>query len=434
VTKRGWRGATIAALGLLIALLTAAGASANTLWVSPATPSAPFDSCEHPGYDSIQAAVNGPGTAIHVCKGTYEEQVQIERNVKITGYEGAAVKIPAHPVQSTTPCDVANEALTHLPDQDVVSVCGGKVTIKDLNVDAIWPGEPVEAGVSCAFNLTGIFVAGGANFTLQGATVDGAAPHIINGCQYGLGILVGIPETPTLGGATATLKKDTVKGYQKNGITAAGNGVEAIISKDTVEGGGPEPAIAQNGIGIQEGARGVINHATVSGNECEDVPACGPDPLTQYESDGIYFYDAAAGSSVNSSTADGNDIGIEPFDTSSAPIIQNDVLAHDRDAGVSIGEGQASVLGDTITYSRVGIQLLQFEGQAVAPGGDARSDTIAGMSEWAVLGRSDKGPGDLFAEFTITGSKISGNPGATPQRSVETENPAKLKIYAEGDS
>jgi len=52
-----------------------AAASANTLWVSTHTPSPPFANCEHPGYNSIQAAVNAPGTAIHVCPGTYNEQI-----------------------------------------------------------------------------------------------------------------------------------------------------------------------------------------------------------------------------------------------------------------------------------------------------------------------------------------------------------------------
>jgi hypothetical protein len=431
VSKRGCRSASIGLCAVLAALATAAAASANTLWVAPVAPSAPFNSCAHPGYDSIQAAVEGPGTAIHVCGGTYEEQVQVERDVKITGYGGATLKIPATPTDSTTPCDSANEALNGLPDQDAISVCGGHVMIKDLNVDAIWPGEPVQ-GLSCGFNLTGILVAGGANFKLIGSTVTGAAPRTINGCQYGLGILIGIPDSGSIGTATATISKDDVSGYQKNGITAAGEGVQANISKVTVTGAGPETALAQNGIGIQEAAVGSISGATVSANECEDAPACGPG-LFQAQADGIYFYEAAEGSSISGSSSDGNDVGIEAFDVSSTPIIVHDKAEGDRDAAVQIGEGQATVNNDTMTDGKVGIQLLQFDGQGAGPGGTASKDTITGMSEWAVLGRSDKAAGDLYGEFTITGSKISGNPGPTPLKSVETENPAELKIFAEND-
>ncbi len=225
-----------------------------------------------------------------------------------------------------------------------------------------------------------------------------------------------------------------VSGYQKNGITVAGEGVEASISKVTVTGAGPEPALAQNGIGIQEGAVATIDDATVSGNECEDVPACGPG-LFQAQADGIYFYDAGADSSVTKSTSNGNDVGIEAFDAPSTdPLIARDRAESDRDSAVQIGEGEATVDDDTLTHSKVGIQVLQFEGQAAAPGGAGEHDTIIDMSEWAVLGRSDDAPGDLPGEFTITDSKISGNPGPTPLKSVETENPAKLKIFAEHDS
>jgi Right handed beta helix region len=432
-SKALWLSALVVVVGCTVVI--PATASASTLWVSTNHPSAPYTSCQHPGYSHIQEAVGGPGTAIHVCEGTYAEQLTIERDVTITGYGGATIALPAVTAKSNTACDTANEALTGLEDQDAVSICGGKVTIKNLNVDAIWPGEPVGPGISCAYNLTGILVAGGADLALSGSTVTGAAPQKINGCQYGLGILVGVPESGLIGTGAATLTKDIVTGYQKNGITAAGQGVDVKINKVTVTGAAIEPALAQNGIGIQEGAKGTITGAMVSGNECEDIPACGPDALHQAQADGIYFYDAAEGSSVSNSTSNENDVGIEAFDTSSTdPMILANKVEGNRDEAVLIGEGQAKVNNNTLTNSNVGIELLQLEGQTAAPGGTANHDTIAGMHEWAVLGRSDKASGDLFGEFTITGSKISGNPGPTPLKSVETENPAKLKIYAEKDT
>jgi hypothetical protein len=434
VSKRASGRTLIAACAALAALAVPATASASTLWVAPVTPSAPFNSCAHPGYDSIQAAVGGPGTTIHVCGGTYEEQVQITRNVKIMGFEGATLKIPANPVDASTSCDRANEALDGLPDQDAVSICGGAVEIENLTINAIWPGEP-DAGLSCAFNLNGVLVAGGADLTLKGSTVIGAAPSVINGCQYGLGILIGIPESGPTGAATATLSADTVAGYQKNGITVAGEGAQAKISKAIVTGAGPERALAQNGIGIQEGAKASITSSEIADNECEDTPACGPDALTQAQADGVYFFDAAAGSSVEKSTIVANDVGVEAFDSPSTdPLIAKDTAEGNRDEAVQISEGQATVDKDSLVNSNVGIQVLQFEGQTAAPGGTAEHDTITEMREWAVLGRSDDLPGDLFSEFTITRSKISGNPGPTPLKSVETENPAKLKIFAENDS
>ncbi|HLL92657.1 MAG TPA: right-handed parallel beta-helix repeat-containing protein [Solirubrobacteraceae bacterium] len=434
MSRRGIRAGSIGLCALLVALVGSATASANTLWVSTATPSAPFNSCTHPGYDSLQSAVNGPGTTIRVCAGTYEEQVQIERSVTIIA-EGATLKLPATTATSTTPCDKANEAIPPgLPDQDAVSICGGVVTISGLKLDAIWPGEPVGSGVSCAYNLTGILVAGGAKLTLTNSTIIGAAPQQINGCQYGLGILVGIPGAGAIGAATATITNVAVHGYNKNGITVAGEGASAKISKATVEGVGPTSVIAQNGIGVQEGAKATITGVETAFNECNDAPACGPNPVTQYGGDGVYFYDAGAGSKITGSISYSNDIGVEAYDAPSTdPMITSDTVEGNRFSAVQIGEGTATVNNDTLTESNVGIQLVQFEGQKAAVGGTASHDTITDMSKWAVLGSSDNAAGDLFGEFSITGSKISGNPGPTPQKSVETENPAKLKIYAEKD-
>ena len=429
------RGLTLVA-SLICAAALPAGASATTLWVSNKTPSAPFTNCEHPGYSHIQEAVRGPGTAIHVCAGTYEEQVQIERSVAITGYGAPTLKLPATTADATSACDKANEELVpKKPDQDAISICGGKVAIKNLNVDAIWPGEPVGPSISCAYNLTGILVAGGANLTLSGATVTGAAPQHVNGCQYGVGVLVGVPESGSIGEASATLSDDTIAGYDKNGIAVAGAGVQAKISKVTVTGAGPTEALAQNGIGIQEGARATVADATISGNVCTEAGACGPDELDQAAGAGLYFFDAAAGSSVKTSTIAENGVGVEAFDAPSTdPVISGDKIEDSDVSAVEVGEGAASVDNDTLASSEVGIEVLQYAGQRAAAGGTASHDTITGMSKWAVLGRSDKGEGDLFTEFAITASKISGNPGHRPLESVESENPATLKIFAEKDT
>jgi hypothetical protein len=64
-----WPSMLVTVVACIIAV--PATASASTLWVAATSPSAPFNSCEHPGYSHIQDALGGPGTAIHVCEGTY---------------------------------------------------------------------------------------------------------------------------------------------------------------------------------------------------------------------------------------------------------------------------------------------------------------------------------------------------------------------------
>jgi nitrous oxidase accessory protein NosD len=431
---------------LLLAAVTGsiavpATASATTLWVSTKAPSAPFNSCEHPGYDHIETALAGPGTAIHVCEGTYAEQLTIERPVTITGYGATTVELPAVTANSNTPCDKASEEASSLADQDAVSVCGaGKVVIKNLAIDAVWPGAPVGEAESCAYNLNGILVAGGSELELSGSTVTGARPKTINGCQYGVGIQIGMSYTSSLGLGVAKLTKDTISGYQKNGITVEGVGSEATISKATVTGAGPIAALAQNGIGVQLGAKATITGSTITADECNN-PTCGSNSLASYQSDGVYFYDAAAGSSVGKSIIDSNDVGVEAFDTpTTGPTIKSDTLENNRWEAVSISQGAATITSDAMRYSNIGIQLLQYEkgalgepGQAYGATGTATHDTIEAMSKIAVLGRSDKGPSDMPGELSITNSKISDNPGPRPLESVESENPTSLKIYAEKD-
>jgi pectin methylesterase-like acyl-CoA thioesterase len=114
---------TSVAAAACAALALPAMASANTVWVSEATPEAPYNSCSHPGYNSIQQAIDGSATKIEVCTGNYQEQLAIEREVTIVGGTGVHVLLPATTERSTTACDGASEAGDGLEDQDLVSVC-----------------------------------------------------------------------------------------------------------------------------------------------------------------------------------------------------------------------------------------------------------------------------------------------------------------------
>jgi len=407
-------------------------ASANTLWVSTHTPSPPFASCEHPGYNSIQAAVNAPGTAIHVCPGTYKEQVAIEREVVITGYEGATLEVPSTPHNAVTTCDKAIETGSGFPTQSLLSVCGShKVSVRSLNLNAVWPGEP-DGALSCAYRVYGVVAAGNANLTLTGSNIVGARGHTeINGCQWGVGLLLG---SYYAGPATVKLSTDAISEYDKNGMAIEHAGTTATISRVTVKGAGPTAAIAQNGIGVQEGAKAAISASTISGNECNN-PVCGPDALTQTQSTGIYFYEAGFASSIKTSTITENDIGADAGDEPlNSPTISSNHFESNRFESAVIEYGGATLTSNTMTKSNVGIEVLQFEGQPFAPGGKGVKDTMTEMSKWAVLGRSDKGAGDKPGTFSITSSKISGNPGPLPAESVEDENSPSLKIIAEKDS
>jgi hypothetical protein len=400
-----------------------AAASANTAWVSTAPVKTPFNSCASPGFNSIQAAINAPVTSVRVCKGTYVEQLHIERALSVVGEAGAVVQLPASPANSTTPCAVGPE------EQDLVTICGKgtaeTVSLSSLTIEGYWPEG------TCNDNIYSIFVGGHAKLALSKSTVLGAGPKPINGCQGGVGVQVGKNKQAQVG--TATLTSDIIEGYQKNGITVDGTGSTATITKVTVKGAGPAPT-AQNGIQISRGAVGRIAASTITGSECT-VAACGASSAGQLEEDGagVLFYLQAPGSSVTTSTINENDLGVSHISgaetTKPQVTISNDTLLKDRYAAVMLGQGYATVNKDTMEEGNVGVLVLQYAGQEFGPKGTGSEDKIHQMSKYAVEGLSDVSPSDQFGSFTITKSAISGNPfGAGVAESVFTNNPAKLKI------
>src|ERR1700677_4924535 len=429
--------ATVALAVVALPATASAKKAKPVVWVSAEPVSAPHNSCADPGYNSIQQAISDTDATVEVCGGTYEEQLTIERPVSVIG-NGATIKLPATPLKLETPCDEASEAADGLEDQELISICTkGDVSINEVTADAIWPGQPIGATESCAYNLAGILVAGEADLNLTESTGIGAAPTPLNGCQYGDAVQVGLSYTSPIEVGKATIDTDVVKGYQKNGITVEGAGSSANISETRVTGAGKTAVIAQNGIGVQLGAKAKISTSVVKANECENA-TCGADPLTAYQAEGVYFYGAAEGSSISGSYLSENDAGVENFDTSAtAPtspqvLLASDTITHNRYEDVLLNQGWASIKGGTISDSPVGVDALQIgEGpgaQAYGPKGSVSHVTFTGLTEWAVLGDSDNAAGDKPGYVATKGSAVSGNPGATVATSVHTDNPASLKI------
>jgi hypothetical protein len=404
-----------AALSALIAP-TAANASASSLWVSNSVPiSSPKTSCAHPGYSTIQSAVEAAAlnATVHVCPGTYTEQLTITQPVKLVAVDAAGsakVVLPADPANSKTECDEAPGTEKYQPDQDGVSICtAGTVTITGLTFEPKW------AGSVCDDSLYGILVAGGATLKATNVTVDGGGASPINGCQGGISIQVGMAWTTPVEVGHATLAHDTITEYQKNGITVDGADSSATVTSTNVIGAGATTQTAQNGIQVSNGALGIVKTSTVSGNECDNA-ACGPEGFSQTQATGLLFYGAASGSLVSGSTLEGNDIGAyyvsasATLPTSPEVTFSKDVFNGNRYEGVALDQGDASLKGDTISGpGEIGIDLFQYEGQAYAPDSSASGDNITGMSEAAVEVQTDNAPGDKSGSFTISKSSIAGN-------------------------
>ncbi len=414
--KRTSRAALAASVIALAGLAIPAVAGAAAVYVSNSAPVVVNGkSCAQPRYGAIQAALDaeGAGATINVCPGTYAEQLTVTKRVKLTaaGTAGSAkITVPAVPANTKTTCDEAPGTEGFQPDQDALSICAtGNTTLTGLTFESNWP-----AG-TCNESLYGILVAGGASVKATNVTIKGAGAQPINGCQGGVGVQIGMAWTTPVQVGHAKLTGVTVTGYQKNGISVDGTGSTAAISKATVTGAGATPEIAQNGIQVSNGAQAKIKSSSISGNEC-DHASCGADAFSYYQSTGLLFYGAAAGSSVTSSKISSNDIGAYYYSTSptqpSSPevTISKDVFTGNRYEAIVLDQGNASIKSDTISGpGNIGIDLFQYEGQTYAPDSTGSSLRIEGQSQAGVKVESDKQPGDLPGKFVLSKSTFSGN-------------------------
>lgn len=378
--------------GLVTIPVTQAGAVGppTSLYVSNVAPlaGAPGTSCTHPGYATIQSAINAAasGATIHICASVnpYVEQLTITQPVSLVTNGPATVQLPAAPVNSTTSCDNSIGAVSQQP-QDEISICSlGTVNITGLTVSAYWP-----AG-TCYDSLYGVLVGQGSNLVANGLTVQGAGVPIGDsavGCQGGVAVQVGSARPTPNESASATLTNTTVSGYQKNGITATGKGTTLTVTKATVTGRGPV-GTAENGIEVAYGAKGIISSATVSDNECNiAAPVCGPDAQNDSaQATGVLFYGAKKGSSLSGSKISHNDIGVYYGSAAATEPLSPEVTISDNnfkdngDEQIQLDQGVASIVNNKVHVAgNVGIQVLQYSGQSYAPASTASNDTISGQ-------------------------------------------------------
>jgi hypothetical protein len=411
-------GVLMAAAGVAAASPAMAAPGPAVLWVAASGPVAGGNgtSCSHPGFTTIQAAINAApsGSSVAVCAGTYPEQVQITKSVSVRAVGKVTVTLPATPANSSTACDTAINPQTGLVDQDAIVICGPvRVSLTGLTINAAWHTN------SCAGGLYGVMVAGGGTLTFADSAITSAGPQPIDGCQHGVGIRAGVAGTTPAETGHLILRDSSVSGYQKGGVVVSGAGSTALISNATVRGAGATPVIAQNGIQVSSDATAAIVGSTVSGNECNDAAGgCGPDGLNDDQSAGILLYGAAAGTSVTGSTLHGNDIGVyDTPDTSVATpkqpdaVIFADSFTGNRYEGAVLDQGNATVDASVFSGGDVGIEVLQYNGQVLSNAETASLDRITGMSTATVEVESDRASsGDLPGSFRISLSSIHSAP------------------------
>lgn len=417
--------ATAVCLGFVGALSApgVAGASGgSTYWVNNAvsTVAGNGTSCTAPGYATIQSAVNAAqahatGT-IKVCPGTYGEQVQVTGATNLTIesadlHLGVVLQLPATPGDSTTSCDTAPGTGSYQPDQDGFVVCGSSRTyvhVAHITFDEAWP-----AG-TCDDSLYGILVGGHSTLKLTNSAIVAAGAVPINGCQGGVGLQVGMAWTTPNEAGHAIVSNDTISGYQKNGVTVDGQGSTAQFWQDTVEGAGATTQIAQNGIQVSNGALATMTKVTVSANECNDTPGCGPNALTDYQSTGILLYGAKRGTLLTDSTVNDNDIGVyyasesATLPTHTEAFATFDNLLDNRYEGVLFDQGRFQMGNTKIRGGNVGVMLIQYAGQTYGDYPRVTTTSVKNQAVAAIQVLSDQMAGDRPGTAVFTNCPISG--------------------------
>jgi len=355
----------VLAFALWILWMSAPGAArAATLTVGQLTPA-----CSKALYSTIQSAVNAAssGDTVHICAGTYPEQVFINKSLVVNGDNGAVIS-PVNVVANSSSLTSGQAIAAVVLVQNTTGV-----TIQNVIVDGSGNGL-----AACSPDLIGVFYQN-ASGELNHVTVRGVELGAgLAACQSGVGIFVRSAGASSV----VTIENSSIHDYQKNGITANEVGTQVTISGNAVTGLGTAAGPAQNGIQIGFGASGTIHANTVANHvygPCTEVTGCPAtaDDILVYESDGV--------------TVDHNEVG-------------------DSQTGIAIVANNANVLDNTVFGSLVfdGV-LLQGNGNKATKNNITRSDQAAVV----ISGNGNTVEQEQISDAAVGILTISGSSGST---------------------
>ncbi len=204
------------------------------------------------GYTTIQAAHDDPATldghTIHAGAGTYVEQVEVTKNVTISG-DGCANTIIKSP--ASLPLSFLVGANPNKPVVYFHDVSDGR--LQNLTVDGDEKGNANYRFIGVAY-----YNAGG---KVSNVCVVKIEDSPFSGAQHG----VGVYSNNTTGGPySLELASVSVTDFQKTGIALNGAGMTVNVHDCTTVGKGATSVTAQNGIQISNGAGGTVANCAIS--------------------------------------------------------------------------------------------------------------------------------------------------------------------------
>lgn len=218
-------------------------------------------------YATIQAAVDASsaGDSIVISSGTYQEQVVVsgKSNLSIGIASGAnvVVKAPDDVTQTATSTSGrAINAIVTVVNSDNVSLSGFDVdgngrgaTADGNNANYVGIAYRNSSGGTSNVDVTGI------RWGYESGTTAGGRP-VVNGVQSGVGVVVDNADGAQ---KNFSMSGGTIADFQKNGTVFLNANLN--VSGVTINGGGAQPIIAQNGFQAGDNCSGTITGCTVNG-------------------------------------------------------------------------------------------------------------------------------------------------------------------------
>lgn len=304
---------------VLVALLTVPFAQGATGVVGSCKPG-------HPTYGSIGNAVSSlpAGSTIYICPGPYQEQVVINKNLTLIGVGGNGLPGPSAS-GANEPTIVSPVGGAQVNTSDLYQNPNGEPTAAQILVQtpSNQLSKPIVVNISnvivdgtsaassfsgCGTDLVGIYYQNASGTIDHVTTRFQELPPSFFGCQDGLAIYAQ-SGYGTGGSAVVTIENNSVHDYDKNGITADGNGTTATITANYVVGIGATPLTAQNGIQLSGGAIGkVLNNTVTDDIYVNPSPCGGMNEPSCYSASGILLFESGGTSPSAPLAVQGNTV------------------------------------------------------------------------------------------------------------------------------
>jgi nitrous oxidase accessory protein NosD len=215
--------------------------------------------CPSAVYTRISDAVTAArdGDTVRVCPGTYAEQLEINKAIRLTGQTGVIVRPTA--LSAALPSLLGGNDVTAaiLVDAPSASLDG---LVVDLSGSTL---------ASCAPLLAGVYFRNASGQIRNSTVMDARVPGM-SACDSGIGVYIESGKigehfgVPIYGHARVQVRDVNVSGCQKGGLAANGIKTSVRVSRGTFT-GDPTSGAVSNGIQLAFGARGRLGRPTIQG-------------------------------------------------------------------------------------------------------------------------------------------------------------------------